>query len=55
MRIVPYAIKGAFIIGVLTTVAVFTGTTVGYLAKKNKIFSKLKDAQFKKNKIASSK
>ncbi len=55
MKFLPCAIKGAFIIGVLATGAFFTGTTIGYIANKKKIFSKLKDAQFKKNKIASSK
>ena len=55
MRIIPYAIKSAFLLGALTTGAFFTGATVGFLIKKNKILTKLKKSQFKENKSASSK
>ena len=50
MRIIPYAMKGAFLLGILTT-----GAAVGFLIKKNKILTELKKSQFKENKSASSK
>ena len=55
MRIVPYALKGAFIVGALTTGAFFTGAAIGLALKNNNFVSKLKKSQFKENKSASSK
>ncbi len=55
MRIVPYAIKSAFIVGALTTGAFFTGAAIGVALKHNDILKKLKNSQFKENKSASSK
>ena len=42
MRIVPYALKGAFIVGVLTTGAFFTGAAIGLALKNNNLVTKLK-------------
>ena len=39
MRIVPYAIKSAFIVGALTTGAFFTGAAIGVALKNNDILS----------------
>ena len=55
MKIVPYALKGAFIVGALTTGAFFTGAAIGLALKKKNVISKLKKSQFKENKSASSK
>tara|TARA_B100001741_G_C16116760_1_gene398126 strand:+ start:10 stop:177 length:168 start_codon:yes stop_codon:yes gene_type:complete len=55
MKIVPYAIKSAFIVGALTTGAFFTGAAIGIALKNNNIITKLKKSQFKENKSASSK
>ena len=55
MKIVPYALKGAFIVGVLTTGAFFTGSAIGLALKNNNLVTKLKKSQFKENKSASSK
>ena len=48
MRIIPYAIKSAFLLGTLTTGAFFTGAAVGFLIKKNKMLTKLKKVNLKK-------
>ncbi len=55
MRVVSYAIKGAFIVGALTTGAFFTGAAIGIALKNNNLITKLKKNQFKENKSASSK
>ena len=55
MKIVPYAIKGAFSVGALTTGAFFTGAAIGLALKNNDVIKKLKNSQFKENKSASSK
>ncbi len=55
MRIIPFAIKGAFVVGALTTGAFFTGAAIGAVIKKSNVLTKLKKSQFKENKSASSK
>ena len=55
MKIIPYAIKGAFIVGALTTGAFFTGAAIGVAMKNGNVLKKLKNSQFKENKSASSK
>ena len=55
MRIVPYAIKGAFIVGALTTGAFFTGAAISIALNNKNLITKLKKGQFKDNKSASSK
>ena len=55
MRIIPYAIKSAFLVGVLTTGAFFTGAAIGIAIKNKNILTKLKKNQFKENKSASTK
>ena len=52
MRIVPYALKGAFIVGALTAGAFFTGAAIGLALKNNNLVTKLKKSQFKENKSA---
>ena len=54
MRLLPFTIKGAFLLGALTTGAFISGTALGLVANKKQILSKLKKSQFKKNKSASS-
>jgi len=55
MRLIPRAIKGAFVVGALTTGAFFTGAAIGIVINKNNLLNKLKKSQFKENKSASSK
>ena len=55
MRIIPCTIKSAFLVGVLTTGAFFTGAAVGIVLKKTNLLNNLKKSQFKENKSASSK
>ncbi len=55
MKIIPYAIKGAFIVGALTTGAFFTGAAISVALKNKDVLKKLKNSQFKENKSASSK
>ena len=52
MKLLKTAILGSM---VLTTSAIIVGGTLAVLTNKNKIVSKLKNLQFKKNKSASMK
>ena len=42
MRIIPCTIKSAFLVGVLTTGAFFTGVAIGIALKKNQSFKQSK-------------
>ena len=53
MNIFGFIVKSAFITGVLTTGAFFTGAALGTCIKKDKLVDGLKKMQIKKNPKAS--
>ena len=55
MKLINFAIKSAFLTGVLTTGAFFTGLIAGSLVNKEKVLNKFKKMQLKKNNSASTK
>ena len=55
MKIVGFALKGAFVAGALSAGAFISGAALGMIINKEKVINKFKNMQFKKNSSASTK
>ena len=55
MKIISFALKGAFVAGAISAGAFISGTALGMIINKEKVINKIKNMQLKKNSAASTK